>query len=164
MKPKIVIIGLPGHGKDTVANLISQLGDFAFSSTSMQLVEKVICPAIKDKYNYTSFEECYAARDNHRVEWAYLLSKYNSRNPTRFAEEVLLNYDIYCGLRCKRTLDALYEKDLIAYSIFVDALIRKGRTSDAIDIDISDCDYIIDNNLDERALVTNVRYILNRIL
>ncbi len=64
----ILIIGHGRHGKDTLAELIQVYTGFTFKSSSESAAEIFIYDALKEKYGYKSFIECYEDRHNHRAE------------------------------------------------------------------------------------------------
>jgi hypothetical protein len=158
---KLIICGYPRCGKDTVAQLISEIYNYKFTSTSMILVDKVIYPAMQHLYD--NKEECYNDRVNNRHYWAELLYKYNKSNPTRFMREVFKENDIYCGLRSRRELLSAMRNNLVDISIWVDSAKRVNKHDDAINIYPYDCDIIIDNNGDKEDLIKNLN-ILNGVL
>src|SRR5690606_32961825 len=87
------------NGKDTVAQLLTDLFGFTFQSSSVAASEIFLYDALKDKYHYTSPEECLEDRVNHRPEWHDLYCEYNKKDPARVAKEILKSADIYVGMR-----------------------------------------------------------------
>lgn len=100
MKPKLLILGHARHGKDTVAEMLRDRHGFSFASSSYFAMQKVIRPALAEiGINYTSDEECYADRVNHRGFWYDKICEYNGGGPSRLAEEILVDHDMYVGMR-----------------------------------------------------------------
>ena len=96
---KILIVGYARHGKDTAAEIISKHTGLTFITSSLFACKKIIFPALGPKYGYTTEEECFEDRVNHREEWYDLICQYNSPNKSRLCEEILAEYDIYVGMR-----------------------------------------------------------------
>lgn len=118
MSNKILILGHARAGKDTVASIFADLTGMTFCSSSWFVADKVIYPALKNKYGYISTEQCYLDRFNHRTEWKDLISEYNSQDKARLAKEILLTNDIYVGMRkLDEYLECLKQDifDLIVY-------------------------------------------------
>lgn len=148
-KLKLVVIGYAGHGKDTVCEILRDEHGYTFASSSQAVAEEVIFPALKDKYGYTSVEECFADRHNHRQEWFELIKEYNTPDLARLGKLIFSKYDIYCGLRSIGELIAIKDAGLCDYVISVDALQRlrtKESTSSMTVIPWIDDDYVIENN------------------
>jgi len=69
MLPKLLIIGHARHGKDTLAELLRDTFELKFVSSSQAASDIFIFDELKDKYGYTTPEECFEDRVNHRAEW-----------------------------------------------------------------------------------------------
>lgn len=96
---KVLILGHARHGKDTVAEFMRELFECKFESSSIAACRIFLYDTLKDKYNYSSFEECFEDRIYHREEWHDLIVDYNKDNRARLASEILKNADIYVGMR-----------------------------------------------------------------
>jgi hypothetical protein len=96
---KILIIGSARHGKDTAAEILWELFGYTFESSSMAAARIFLYKALKDKYGYKSFQECFEDRVNRRVEWHDLITEYNKDDKARLAKEILKESDIYVGMR-----------------------------------------------------------------
>lgn len=146
-KSKILLIGHARHGKDYCAEILSENFNFTFASSSMAAAEIFIYDELKDKYGYTSFEECYEDRMNHRAEWYDLICEYNKDNPSRLASAILARNDCYVGMRSGKEIDACVRKELFDLIIWIDASERLPlEDKSSFDIDKSYADIIIDNN------------------
>lgn len=142
---KLLIIGYGRHGKDTLAEIFRDNFELSFSSSSFAACEIVVFPALREKYGYTTSQECYDDRSNHRQEWYELISDYNKDEPSSLCQDILQTTDCYVGMRSKRELDG--SKHLFDLIIFVDAGERhpiEGIESCTIVPD--DADIIITNN------------------
>ena len=115
---KILIIGHGRHGKDTVAEIIAEVFNSSFASSSYAACVHTIFPAIKDKYNYTTHEGCYADRSNHRQEWMDLITKYNTPDKSKLCKQILSENDMYVGMRCPLEYEA--SKHLFNFVVWVD--------------------------------------------
>jgi hypothetical protein len=152
--PKILIIGYGRGGKDTAAEYLSKRFGYTFSSSSAYVCKKLIYNALKDIANYTSEEECYKDRHSLRPLWYELICLYNRDNPSRLAENIISEYDIYVGMRDKDELKVCKEKKLFDYILWIDGVDRTGYVEDESSCNITqyDADFIIDNNKDEKYL------------
>jgi dephospho-CoA kinase len=77
LKNNIIIIGNFRHGKDTVAEIMKNLYGFNYESSSVAACKIFLFEALKNKYNYSTIEECFEDRGNHRAEWYELICEYN---------------------------------------------------------------------------------------
>lgn len=115
---KFLILGFAQSGKDTFADYIVKEYSLKFKSASMLMAEKIIMPKFPNRY--TSVEECYADRVNHRSIWAKLLEEYIKDDKTKFIKEVFSESEIYCGLRSPTELLAAKKENLFDLSIWID--------------------------------------------
>lgn len=143
---KILVVSLGRFGKDTLCEIVKQKFGIEFISSSHYMLEKIVYPSLKDKYGYTSEEECYEDRVNHREEWFNLIDNYNKEDYSRLAKNILTENDIYCGMRCVKQFNA--SRHLFDIVIWVDAEKRLGITEDESSMTITKdmADIIIDNN------------------
>ena len=145
---KLLLIGTGRSGKDSLCEYVRDIYGLSYKGSSEIACEKVIYPQLKDRYN--SIEECMADRHNgdNRTLWFKLISEYNTPDKSRLVREVLSEYDLYSGLRCKEEFEA--SKHLFDLIIWVDAEERLGVTEDSSSITITkdDADIIIENNAD----------------
>jgi hypothetical protein len=156
-RPKMLIIGHARHGKDTVAQILSEGWGYKFCSSSWAACERVIFPILQHKYNYNSPQECFDDRVNHRAEWKQLITEYNTPDKTRLAREILVDNDIYVGMRCVEELKACLDQGLFQQVVWVDASLRKEpepKSSNTIPQSMSMS--TIDNNGDLKDLVYEV--------
>lgn len=118
--PKLLIIGHGRHGKDTVCEILQNKFGYKFRSSSDYCAENLVYPLLKDRYGYTSYQEAYADRHNHRQEWYEIIHEYCSKDHARLGREIFAENDIYCGLRNKAEFHAMKNLKIFEYAIWVD--------------------------------------------
>lgn len=144
-KPRrFLVIGAGKHGKDTLAEELSQNLRLSFASSSLAANKFAVYPTLSEKYDYKSEEECFEDRRNHREEWYNLICSYNKEDKSRLAKEIMSSNNIYVGMRdleecrCSRPLF-----DLV---LWVDASERITEKDPSLHIPCEEADVIIDNN------------------
>ena len=145
---KIAVISQAKQGKDTLCEIVSEVYNVPFVSSTYYIAEHIVFPLLKDKYGYRNLEECLKDKVNHRKEWADIINKYNEKDLSKLATDILSINDFYCGIRCKKQLEA--SKHLFDLIIWVDSEERLGVTEDSSSITVTkdDADIIIENNAD----------------
>ena len=118
---KLLIIGQAQHGKDTFAMFVREFTGATFTSSSHFAMQRIIYSVLQPLYNYTSLEECYADRINHREEWYKLIRDYNTPYATALAAELMKENDIYVGMRSADELEACKKAELFDAIVWVDA-------------------------------------------
>tara|TARA_Y100000593_G_scaffold91656_1_gene181084 strand:+ start:718 stop:1530 length:813 start_codon:yes stop_codon:yes gene_type:complete len=163
-KKHIYIVGHGRHGKDTVAEIMRDNYGFTFTASSWFMAGKVVFPALRNKYGYTSVAECFDDRHNHRAEWFDLIDKANP-NGTELSEAIFKQNDIYVGIRSKRELDAVKADNRFdPLVVWVDASKRlEPEPSSSISIAIEDADYVVDNNGAIDDLVDEVNIFVDQL-
>jgi hypothetical protein len=142
---KYMVIGHSQHGKDTVCELMKLRYGLAFRSSSIAAAELAVFPTLSRVYSYKTVAECYADRnDGHQQEWFDLIAEYN-KPPTRLADEIYANSQVYCGMRRQVEFDAVVAKHKPVV-IWVDASLRKPPQESGMELNTWCADYIIDNN------------------
>lgn len=136
MNKKILVLGHMRHGKDTVAQMISNETGLTFESSSMNAAKIFIYDELKQKYNYQSFEECYEDRLNHRKEWHDLICDYNKEDKARLAKNILSINDMYVGMRSNEEIMACKEQGLFDLVIGVFDPDKPLENHDSFDIDL----------------------------
>jgi hypothetical protein len=156
-KKHIYIVGHGRHGKDTVAETLRDRFNFTFTASSWFMADKVIFPALKDKYGYTTVRQCFYDRHSHRSEWFDLIDKANP-NGTELSEAIFKQNDIYVGIRNKRELDAVKaDPRFDPFVVWVDASNRlEPEPGSSMGITIDDADYVIDNNGTVEDLIDDI--------
>lgn len=165
MKKKLLIIGYARHGKDTVCEILKNDYDYNYISSSMFCAEQFIYQRLKPLYGYTSLEQCYDDRVNHRSEWYDLISDYCKDDPAKLGKQIFQKYDIYCGLRNIREYIALREQKVFDYCIWVDRSKHlEPENVSSMTLDSSHSDYILDNNGSLDELHENIKHFANRYI
>ena len=155
---KFLVISSARWGKDSFAEILRDNFGVTFISSSQAAADIFIYDRLKDKYNYSSPEECFVDRMNRRAEWHQLICEYNKDDKARLAKSILEKSDCYVGMRDKEEISECMRQGLFDLIIWVDASKRlPEEDSSSFNIDISCADIIIDNNDDyetfkERAI------------
>jgi hypothetical protein len=145
--PRLLVIGHGRHGKDTVCEILRDRYGFQFQSSSEFCAQKFIYDELGHKYGYTSYEQCYQDRHNHRAEWYDMIHDYCRDDYARLGRDIFAENDIYCGLRNKTEFHAMRNTGVFDYCIWVDRadhLPLEDRSS--MNLEIWMADYVIDNN------------------
>jgi hypothetical protein len=147
MKKKLLVIGHGRHGKDTVCEILRDNYGYSFESSSQFCSKLFIYDQLKNKYNYTSEEQCYSDRHNHRAEWYNAICNYNIPDASRLGTEIFKAHDIYCGLRNKREFFAMKIASVFDYAIWVDRSdYLPAESKDSMSLEPWMADFYIDNN------------------
>ncbi len=145
--PKLLILGSGRHGKDTFAELLRDNFEMKFISSSQAASDIFIFNELKTKYGYTTPEECFEDRHNHRAEWYNLICDYNKEDRAKLAKGILERADCYVGMRDRDEIDECMNQGLFDLIVWVDASKRlPPESAESFNIDISCADIIIDNN------------------
>ena len=144
---KILILGNGRHGKDTLGELFNQHFGLTFMSSSQASADFFLYNQLKDKYGYTTSEECFEDRVNHREEWYQAICDYNKDNRARLAKDILSRSDCYVGMRDKEEFNECVKQKLFDIIIWVDASKRLPlEPGTSFNINMSDADIIVENN------------------
>lgn len=192
-KPKFLILGHARHGKDTVAEILSDEYGFAFASSSLFCAEKVIWDAIHNQQaaidrhiaagspgmsagqlieelsmmaarEYPSYAQCFADRGNFRAAWFSLIAAYCYPDKERLAREIFAENDIYVGIRNKRELNAVLNAGLADVTIWVDASERVDQEPMAsCTVEPWMAMFTIDNNGSAEDLHRNVHQLMSTL-
>jgi hypothetical protein len=167
MKPKLLIIGHARHGKDTVAEMLRDQYGFKFASSSLFAAEHVTRPYLRHfGIFYPTVQDCYEDRHNHRAHWHAAIRDYTKDDPTRLAREVLVNHDIYVGMRHNTELNACRIQGVFDFIIWVDrGNVLPPEDFSSMKLHPWMADFILDNNGDLDALKRNLEVLVRfRIL
>jgi hypothetical protein len=161
----ILILGHMRHGKSTFAEMLLDEYGLTFKDSSMACAEIFIYDELKDKYNYSSFEQCFEDRKQHRDEWFQLISDYNYPDKARLGKEILKRADVYVGMRSNDELQECKKQSLFDLIIGIHRPLFPEEPMSSFDIDIwQECDIIIPNGgtlKDLRKKVNKLNIILN---
>jgi hypothetical protein len=145
--PTICIVGHCRHGKDSMAEILRDKFDIKFKSSSIAASEIFLYEKLKNKYGYTTPQECFDDRVNHRAEWHDLICEYNKDNKARLAKKIMEQADCYVGMRSRDEIKECLKQNIFDLVIWVDGSKRLPLESeDSFNIDIDCADIIIDNN------------------
>ena len=145
--PKLLIIGHMRHGKDSLAELLEEQIGLKFLSSSLAASNIFLYDALKEKYGYTTPEECFEDRMNRRPEWYQLICDYNKDDKARLAKGILEITDCYVGMRNRGEIQECIKQGLFDLIVWVDASERLPlEPKESFNIDKSCADIIIENN------------------
>lgn len=116
---KLMVIGYARHGKDTVCEIIHRRYGLTFQSSSRACAELFIFNRLKDQFNYSTVDECYDDRHNHRQLWYDLIVEYNAQDATRLGRHIFQHWDMYCGIRNVVEFEALKKNRVFDWSVWV---------------------------------------------
>jgi dephospho-CoA kinase len=143
---KILILGHMRSGKDTMAEILNDKFGLSFRSSSEAACDKFIFDELKDANGYTSKEECFNDRFNHRDEWYDYICDYNKDDRARLAKEILNDVDCYVGMRDLEEFEECINQQLFDKVIWVDASDRLPDETGSFNIPKKYADIIVDNN------------------
>lgn len=156
-RPKLLVLGYARHGKDTVAEMLSEMYGFKFTSSSWFVAQEVLWDAWGCAV-YGSIEEMFEDRVNHRVLWMQMISAYNTPDKTMTAKTMLeRGYDMYVGMRRLDELEACRDAGLFDHVIWVDRTKHVAPEIGSTDLQPKHADYILDNNGNLSDLDFNIR-------
>ena len=153
---KFLVIGHGRHGKDTVSEFLQKYGGYSFVSSSEFAAHKVLYPTMEDEYN--CWWDCFKDRHNHRGHWFKTIAEYCKEDPSRLTQEILGQYDIYCGMRNRVELEA--SRHLFDLVIWVERPNTPNEDPQSISVMRSDADIVIYNDGDLRDLEIKVYNLL----
>ena len=159
---KLIIMGYARHGKDTSADFLCIDYPILTTQGSSAIANDLfIYSALKDKYGYTSKEECFEDRYNHRDEWFDLICDYNRYDPARLGREIFKRHDIYSGIRSLREFYALKNQNLFDAAIWIDRSdVLPKESNESMDIEPWMADFWVDNNGSMDDLKRNLRALI----
>jgi len=142
-KLKILIIGHARHGKDTSAEIIKELFDYSFESSSIAAARIFLYDKLKDKYGYGNFIECFEDRVNRRTEWYDEIKAFNSEDPSKLAKEILKESDMYVGMRSNTEIINCVDTGVFNLVIGIYDYRKPLESSDSFDINLWEREDII---------------------
>lgn len=160
---KLLIIGNAGHGKDEIGLILRNNSTLTYASSSYFALELFLWDKLKGRYK--TLDEAYADRNNYREFWFNEILKFNQPDHSKLAEKLLLNYDIYVGMRSRLEFESSMEKKLFDLVIWVDAKSRVKEESPAsMQLTANDADIIINNDGSKDELNHKVLRLLNTLM
>jgi len=146
-KPKFLIIGAARHGKDSLAEILNEEFGYTFESSSQSAANIFLYDLLRDKYGYTTPEECFEDRVNHRQEWYEAICDYNKDDKARLAKGILGRSDCYVGMRDRAEINECMKQGIFDLIIWVDASDRLPmEDASSFNIDKTCADIIVENN------------------
>jgi hypothetical protein len=143
---KILLIGHARHGKDTVAAMMKDIFGYEFESSSEAAAKIFLYEALKQKYGYKTYKECFEDRVNHRAEWHDAICEYNKDDKARLAKDILEFSNMYVGMRCPQELAECRRQKLFDYVIGVYDPRKPLESASSFSIDLFEqSDFIIPN-------------------
>jgi dephospho-CoA kinase len=143
---KLLLIGHAQHGKDTAAEILRDVFGFNFESSSIAASKIFLYDALKDKYGYTSPEECFNDRVNHRAEWYDLICEFNKNDRARLAKEILKTSNVYVGMRDNKEIEECLKQGVFDYVIGIYNPNKPLEPSNSFNIDLwQKSDMVISN-------------------
>lgn len=159
---KILILGDARHGKDTVAGFLNEDYGYTFASSSEKALDIFLYDILNTKYGleYSSKQEAYLDRVNHRDKWYNEIVEYNKDDPARLAKQILETSDIYVGMRSfEELLECKKSKVFDLYlGVFDPRKPRESSKSNTIDV-LTDSQVVVINNGTLQHLRNNVNFI-----
>lgn len=147
MRPKLLLVGHMRHGKDTAAEFFRIHGGYTFESSSQAASRIFLYDVLKDKYGYSTPEECFRDRVNHRAEWFDLITDFNTPDKTRLAREIMKTNDTYVGMRSYKEIRECRASGVFDLVIGVHDPRKPLEDKSSFDIDVfTHSDFVIYNN------------------
>ena len=145
----ILIIGDARHGKDTFGDMLAEEKGLIKRSSSHFAAELFLRDRVEENFNitYQSLEDCYNDRIYFREFWYKEIQKYNEFDGARLAKALLVDSDIYTGMRDSREIEASIKQgvfDLII-GVYDYRKPRESKESNTIDV-FKYSDILINNN------------------
>ncbi|MBL1437847.1 MAG: hypothetical protein COB08_016810 [Rhodobacteraceae bacterium] len=154
---KLLIIGHGGHGKDVVADILRRVHGFKSISSSEFAAQKAVFPLVSDLW--PDWLACFEDRRAHRALWFHAIAAYNLRPGPGLAEQILIDHDIYTGMRSRREFEL--SRGLFDRVIWVDrSEILPPEPLGSMELTAADADFVLDNNSDIYALADRVAWMI----
>lgn len=143
-----MVIGHARHGKDSVCNLLRDIYNLSFVSSSQFVAEKAVRPWLLAKgIEYPDYDSMYADRVNHRADWFDAIADYIKDDPGKLGRELFAIHDIYCGIRNATEYKALKAEGAFDVCFWVDrGLIVDDEKESSNTMRPEHADFIINNN------------------
>jgi len=156
---RLLIIGHGRHGKDAAGEILRRVHGLKSTSSSEFAAQKAVYPMVADLW--PDWLACYQDRHAHRDLWFHAIAAYNLRPGPSLAEQILVDHDIYTGMRSRREFEL--SRLLFDHVIWVDrSEIEPPESSGSMELTKEDADYVLDNNSDLEALADRVAWMLCR--
>ena len=133
---KLLIIGHARHGKDTVASVLKEEFGLTHLASSEAASTIFVFEELRLKYGYSTIEECFEDRVNHRSEWYDLICEYNAKDQARLAKEIMKRANVYVGMRSHAELLACIEQKVFDGVLGVVDPRKPRENPDSMGIDV----------------------------
>ena len=144
---RLAICGHSRHGKETVSRYIAAKTGLRYKQSTSEAIAAVVFEKIVTSAAYSSAHECWQNRHNHRAEWARIIWEYNQPDGITLYRDMLVENDIFDGIRKTSELHAVIEAGIAHLAIWVDASQRvEPEGADSCQVSVDDCLIVIDNN------------------
>ena len=143
---KLLLIGYARSGKDTAAEYLRDNFNLTFKSSSLAACQVFLFDKLKDKYGYTTPEDCFNDRHNHRQEWFDEIKAYNKEDGAKLAKAILETSDCYVGMRNIDEFLVCKEQSLFDLIVWIDAEERVGVEHGSCNITKNEAHFVIENN------------------
>lgn len=162
---KLLVIGHGEHGKDTACKIINRLTGLKFISSSEVAVNVgeiwEVISAARPEYDGNRYL-AYSMRREDRLLWGNTIRLYNTPDKTALCKRILLDNDIYNGMRCDE--EYLACKKLFNAVLWVDATIRVSKNDPSMKIPFNPREMIfINNNYTTRELEAELKSALRYV-
>lgn len=165
-RPKIMLMGYARHGKDTACEILQKTYGLDFESSSRFIAERVIqSTPFYQEMGYSSPDEAFEDRGNHRSTWYDLIQEYNTPDKSRLGRALFQEYDIYCGIRQEEEYWALRNAGVFDHAIWIDAGDRLPP-EDASSCSVAPwmADHVVYNNQTPVELELNLCTLMDQLL
>lgn len=143
-RPRLLLIGHGGHGKDTAAALLAGELGLSWASSSEFAAQRAIWPLVAGRGLWPDWRAAYADRRAHRAFWFHAIRAYNLAPGPSLAEQLLAEHEIYVGMRSREELTQT--RHLFECVIWLDAGDRvPPEDAGSIELGPGDADFILDN-------------------
>lgn len=140
---QIAICGPGRCGKDTASNWLAEHTKLRYHDSTSEAAAKLCYQQLHEKYGYSSVQEAFEDRHNHRREWAEIIWAYNQPDGLTLYRGMLAANDILNGIRRAPELEALRQNLMIDLVLWID---RDVPEDPSLEMDSSVADFIIPNN------------------
>ena len=147
MKPRLIVFGYARHGKDTACEYLQSRFGLTFSSSSWMACQLFLYEQLRERYGYTSMQECFEDRMNHRKVWFDAIRAYNDPDLCRLGRQLFSQHDVYCGIRNDEEFYGLKKEGIFDLAVWIDASERKPpEASESMTLSAADADLVVSNN------------------
>lgn len=143
----IMLFGYKESGKDFASEYLRDQYGISFAGSSFFACELFLFDRIKDQYGYSSAQECYDDRRNHRQLWYESIRDFNKGDRARLGRLIFAEKQMYTGIRDREEFEAIKAEGLFDLAVWIDASDRlPPEDFKSMNLTIEDADLVIDNN------------------